>query len=74
MDLAEKKNLLEGVDARTRLAGLDEFEHPLDIGLRETPGTHVVGLFLAPHEFRLLEARQDVDQRLVRPRVELFDA
>ncbi len=42
MDLAEKKNLLEGVDARTRLAGSNKMEILLfSLGTRETFGINV---------------------------------
>lgn len=42
MDLAERKNLLEGVDARTRLAGSNKMEILLfSLGTRETFGINV---------------------------------
>jgi len=42
MDMAEKKNLLEGVDARTRLAGSNKMEILLfSLGTRETFGINV---------------------------------
>jgi hypothetical protein len=37
-------------------AGL--LQHPFEIGLDEGPGAHVLGLFLAPDDIGLLEARQ----------------
>lgn len=42
MDVAERKNLLEGVDARTRLAGSNKMEILLfSLGTRETFGINV---------------------------------
>jgi two-component system chemotaxis response regulator CheV len=42
MDMAEKKNLLESVDARTRLAGSNKMEILLfSLGTRETFGINV---------------------------------
>ena len=42
MELAERKNLLEGVDARTRLAGSNKMEILLfSLGTREIFGINV---------------------------------
>ena len=49
-------------------------QHPVDIGLDESPGPHVLGLFLAPDDLGLLEAVQLIEQGLGRERVELFEA
>src|SRR5579871_4306167 len=48
-------------------------EHPLEIGLNEAPGPHVLGLLLAPDDLGLLEARQLLQQRLRGERIELLD-
>src|SRR5579871_1399800 len=48
-------------------------EHPLEVGLDEAPGPHVLGLLLAPDDLGLLEARQLLQQRLRRERIELLD-
>ena len=61
-----------GVARALRLAA-DLRQHPFEIGLDEGPGAHVLRLFLAPHDLGLLEARQLLDQRLQRERIELLD-
>ena len=49
-------------------------QHPFEIGLDEAPGAHVLGLFLAPDDIGVLEARELVDERLQRERIKLLDA
>ncbi len=49
-------------------------QHPFDVGIHEMPGTHVLGLLLAPHDFSKLETAKLADQRARRERIELFDA
>src|SRR2546421_12090507 len=46
------------------MLGLDLVEHPFDEGIDEEPGAHIARLFLAPHDLRLLEAREFDHQRL----------
>ena len=53
---------------------IDMGKHPFEIGVDERPGAHVLRLFLAPDHFGVAEARQLVDQRLGRERIELLDA
>src|ERR1700734_1938527 len=47
-------------------------EHPFEIGLREAPGAHVLGLLLTPDHLRFLEPRELLQQRLDRERIELL--
>ena len=53
--------------------GLDPGQHPFDIGFDEGPGALVLGLFLAPDHFGLLEPFQFLDHRNGRERIELFE-
>src|SRR5687767_12634248 len=60
--------------ARPPVLGIDEVERALDTGLDEGPGAHILRLFLAPCDRGLLEAAELLDERLVRPGIELLDA
>ena len=39
--------------AHARVLGLDVLQNPFQIRVDEGPGTHVLGLFLAPHHLRI---------------------
>src|ERR1700733_8303439 len=49
-------------------------QNPFKIGLDEAPGAHVPGLLLTPDDFRGLEARELLQQRLEREGKQLLDA
>src|ERR1700722_12515542 len=48
-------------------------QHPFKIGLDEAPGAHVLGLLLTPDDFRVLEAREFLQQRLEWEGIQLLD-
>src|SRR5512139_2373772 len=70
-DRRRRRRGTAGVD-RLLVLGADLAEDPFEIWRDEGVRAHIAGLFLAPHEFRLLEAAELLHQRFQRHRIELL--